>query len=538
MAKELLLPELGDGIEGGTVSSISVQAGDSIESDATLLELETDKAVLPVPAKIQGKIIEIKIAEGDEVKVGDLLATYEEGASSAPVEEKSSPKKEEKKESPAPSSGGGSVVAFDVPDLGDGIEGGTISSVSVEVGATVSEGDTFLELETDKAVLPVPVKLNGVVKKILVTEGQELKVGDSIAMIETHSAPAQKPEAKKESTAEKKSESPAPEKKEAQKSERKAPASLGGGPLQNKIVAAGPATRKFSRELGVDLPQVPGSARGGRVTIEDIKKWVKSRMKSGAGASSGGGMGVNAQSMPDFSQQGEIEKKPLTKLRKLISERMSHNWNRIPHVHQFSDIDVTQLVKWQKEYAPRFKDQGSALSVTQFLIKGLAQGLKEFPNFNSSIDEFNGELILKKYINIGVAVDTPDGLIVPVLKDVDKMSIFDVGSELKGLAKRTRERKVKPSELQGAGMTLSNLGGIGGTHFTPIVNWPEVAILGAGRSEVKAVHVNGEFVPRTMLPVCLAYDHRVIDGADGARFIMRLKEILENPETFLMGLGI
>lgn len=511
-ASESKLPSLGDGVAGGTVAKILVSPGDSVGENDSLLELETDKAVIPVPAGIKGVVKEIRVREGQELKIGETMALIEGAGSVAKVAQ---PTKAAPAEAAKPVSG-----EFKIPNLGDGVEGGTIATFVAKEGASVNTGDTLFELETDKAVVPVPSDFTGTVKKLLVKEGSPVKVGQAILSFEgtVGSSTASK------STA----STPAPSSIPAKPAP--APKAAAGIPpvafvsSSGKLVAAGPATRKLARELGVDLGKVPGSARGGRVTVEDVKRYVKSVMQGGAQAG-----GARAPlTLPDFSVFGITRREPLTKLRKIIASRLSDAWNRIPHVHQFQDVDVTDLVDLQKKHGEAFKEKGSALSVTLFLIKGLAEALKTHPSFNASLDEANNELIYKEYFNIGVAVDTPEGLIVPVLKNVDKMSIFDIGFQLKEIAKKARERKVMPAELMGASITLSNLGGIGGTHFTPIVNPPEVAILGAGRNQTKPVWVKDAFVPRSILPICLAYDHRVIDGADGARFTVFLTQYLEN----------
>ena len=428
-----------------------------------------------------------------------------------------------------------------VPELGDGITSGTV--ISITEGA-VEEGDTLIEIETDKAVLPVPAPFSGKIKKIFVKEGEEIAVGGKIAIIsaEQSSGKTPPPHLEAEEKVEEKSSGQENNLLEAnttkkndtskttiKKSFQPLPQSYG------KEIAAGPGSRKIARELGVDLTQVNGSGRGGRITVEDVKVFIKETM-SGGGIGLGGNQTIANKPLPDFSKFGEVSIENASNLRKTIADHMNHCWSTIPHVHQFQDIDVSEIVSYQKTYGAEFKEQGSAVSVTLFIIKAMAQCLKEFPIFNTSYDYQNNQIHHKKYFNIGIAVDTPSGLIVPVLKDVDEKNIFTIGKSLKEIAVKTRERKVLPKDLQGACITLSNLGGIGGKHFTPVVNSPEVAIIGAGRTSIQPVYLNGEFIPRSILPICLAYDHRVIDGAEGARFIMRLTELLENPQTLLMGL--
>ena len=441
-----------------------------------------------------------------------------------------------------------------LPKLGEGINSGIVAAVITQPGDKISAEDAIIELETDKAVIPISAEVSGAVVKITVSEGNEVKPGDLLAIVETEQSqktddfiqestpsPAESIEINKND--EKKTistDAPPQSVSEAVISNSPTPPisnnsnnsntnSIADVVISPENIPAGPATRKLSRELGVNLTEITGTARGGRITLEDVKIFVKNKISTG-----GTSVGLGLKPLPDLSTYGEMQREKASKLRSIISERMATNWTNIPHVHQFGEIDITEIITLQKKYAGQFKENGSALSVTQFLIKGLAMALKAFPTFNASFDHIQNEIVYKKYFHIGVAVDTPSGLIVPVLRDVDTKSIFEVGKELRELAERTRERRVDPKELQGACITLSNLGGIGGTHFTPIINHPEVAILGAGRSSIKPVYIDGEFVPRTILPLCLAYDHRVIDGADGARFMVFLTDYLEKVEYHLM----
>ncbi len=531
----IVLPDLGEGVSSGIVTSIAVKVGDSINDGDTLLEIETDKAVLPVPASASGTISEILVKDGDKIDVGQALAKLDGAAAAASEPVAEAPATAEVVTEVAAPAATGASENLDVklPDLGEGVSGGIVTAVSVNIGDNVSEGDSLLEIETDKAVLPVPCPAEGKVLSIKVNAGDKISVGDGLAeMSVSGGADTPAPTATPEPAAAPKADAPV----------KATPSVAAASPVvksSGKLVPAGPATRKLARELGIDLTSVNGSKKGGRVAVEDVKAYVKSMNLKGAPAaasSAGGGAPTqNWEPLPDFSKFGTIKKEKVSNLRNIISNRMNMCWNRIPHVFQFNEVDFTKISEIQKNYKADFKERGSSVSPTNFIIKAMAICLSEFPQFNSSFDENSGELILKDYINIGVAVDTPTGLIVPVLKGVDKMTIFDIGKELKELAKKTRDRKVTPNDLAGGSMTLSNLGGIGGTHFTPIVNWPEVAILGVGKGVVKPVYVDGEFVPRTMTTLTLSYDHRVIDGADGARFMVRLSEILEDIERTLLG---
>ncbi len=443
-----------------------------------------------------------------------------------------------------------------LPEIGDGISSGVVINIQKKANDSIAEGEIILEVETDKAAFPVNAPFDGELKKILVKEGEEIAVGGVLAEVElaggtspvTPAEPMEKTEEK--NAKEEKVDSPqAPFEQLAPSSPSSSPATP--KPVEEKaspkitrvneasfnIVAqahAGPQTRKLARELGVDLNLVTGTERGGRISVQDVKLFVKNTMTSGAATNAP--VGAPAKDLPDFTKFGEVEVKPASNLRKTISEQISYSANIIPHVHQQEEVDLTQIEHFQKEFKKEFKEKGSSLSVTVFIIKALAVAINKFPQFNSSYDAQKNLIHYKKYSHIGVAVDTPNGLIVPVIKNVDKLSLFDIGKALIDLAKQTRDRTVKLEDLKGASITISNLGGIGGTSFTPIINWPEVAILGVGKSSLKPIYHDGNWIPKTIMSIVLAYDHRIIDGADGARFITFLKNILEKPEKFLIGL--
>lgn len=529
---ELKLPHLGEGIDSATVIGIIAKVGAEINVDDPVIEIETDKAVVPVPSTLKGLVEKVVVKDGDSIKPGDTILTLSaEGISKAKeaVEEKKPLGVPQNEAKPVTVGASNSVVEFRLPDLGEGIEGGTVIGIILKTGDSVKKDDPVLELETDKAVIPVPSPCDGTIKEIKVKDGQNVKVGEHLfsvdALTTEYSSPSQ--EFGKPATEEKKSVA-TPVSIPTMSSET-APAMTAS---PSKDFAAGPATRKLARELGVDLSFVGGSAKGGRISIDDLKAYVKSSLQSG-GHGRLSASSANLPSLPNFANFGPIRKEKISKLRKTVSERMTSYWT-IPHVHQFNEIDVTGIIDLQSKYAKEFKELGSSLSLTQFVIKAMVETIKLFPAFNASFDHTTDELILKDYYNIGVAVDTPSGLIVPVLKGVDKMSVFDIGKNLKDLAAKTRDRRVSVEDLQGAGITLSNLGGIGGTMFTPIINYPETAIIGASKSVIKPVFTDGEFKPRHVMTLCVAYDHRVIDGADGARFIKSLSDYLENIEKSLM----
>jgi pyruvate dehydrogenase E2 component (dihydrolipoamide acetyltransferase) len=548
MPFEFYLPKLGEGITSGTVIALSFKVGDKIKKDEPILEIETDKAAMGLPSPVDGVITKYCVKEGADIKIGDLVAIIETASTekvNKPVEkalEKVAEKTIEKekpvvvaKQESSPAPVVESVSEYRLPPLGEGIKGGNVLTVYVKVGATVKEGDPILELETDKAAMSIPAPMSGQIVTLNVKEGKEIKIGELIGTISGVSkAPISAPKAGSDDKKPKTESVPAPVVSKDAPIIREFTVPI-LDPTK-KIVRAGPATRKFARELGVDLGLVTGTKREGRIDVNDIKLFVKESFSSGGNISSGGSVSKQSlPALPDFSKFGSIKREPLSKIRKIISTRMSSNWNTIPHVFQFQDIDITGITEVGKKFSEEFKEKGSTASPTNFFIKAMVNCLQAFPKFNSSLDEASGELIYKEYFNIGVAVDTPAGLIVPVLRNVDKMSIFEIGKNLREIAAKGRDRKITPDEMTGACLTLSNLGGIGGTYFTPIVNWPEVAIIGIAKAQIKPVYINDVFVPRSIVTICLSYDHRVIDGADAARFVVKFKDLIENYEKTLMG---
>jgi pyruvate dehydrogenase E2 component (dihydrolipoamide acetyltransferase) len=440
-----------------------------------------------------------------------------------------------------------------LPNLGEGIDHGDVVRVLVHKGDTVRRQQTVIELETDKALIEVPCEVAGTVVEVLIGEGDRIKVGQVILKVEVdesaqavarepaadRQAPAVEAEAKE--TAEAKdgpqsSESPArqPALDQPGRQQLLPPASANFAP-ELVAPAAGPATRRLARELGVDLSRVSGSGRGGRVTRDDVRAFVQQRMQ-------GGGVGPAATAapveLPDFSQWGETEHAPLNAVRRTTAKHLGQTWPLIPLVTQFDSADVGQLEELRRRFKPEAEERGVRLTITVLLLKALVSALRAHPRFNASLDLANEQLVLKHYYHIGVAVDTSRGLLVPVLRDVDRKSVWQLAGELAELAGRAREGKVDLSELRGASFSLSNQGGIGGEHFTPLVNHPEVAILGVGQTRIKPVwdEASAEFKPRLTMPLALSYDHRVADGADAARLITQLKRSLEDPLRLLLGL--
>lgn len=424
-----------------------------------------------------------------------------------------------------------------LPELAEGVEKGDVVNVLVSVGDRVEAETPLLELESEKATVTLPSPVGGKVAKVLVKPGQTVKVGETVVVLEGADEPAAEPapaaEEKPEAPKKGKAKKAAPEAGET-KAPPQPPALIAPpSPDYDEVIPAGPAVRRMARELGVDLRNVRGSGRGGRILLEDLDPYIRGFIAKRGGAPTAAG--VAPVELPDFSKWGPVRTEKIDSLRRKIAEKMTQSWSLVPHVHHNHDVDITDLLALQKRHKERVTQMGGALTLTPFVLKALVIALREFPQFNASFDERNGEIVYKEYYHLGVAVDTEAGLIVPVLRDVDRKPIVQLAVELNDLAERTRERKVGLDELRGGTFTLSNLGGIGGAHFNPIINTPEVAILGVGRAAKRPVWNGSEFVPRDMLPITLGYDHRVIDGADGARFIVRLADVLQNFEATFLG---
>lgn len=436
MASEFKVPELGENVEKGDVVRVMVKAGDTIAVDQPVFELETDKATIEVPSTVAGKVVEMKIKQGDKVKPGQVVLTVEGDAQSSP-----------------------------------GSDGSTVQGSASEVPE--SRGP---EVQESKG-----------------PEVPESKVVNIATARPTPSASA--------------------------------PAELRRGPS----APAAPSVRRFARELGVDIGQVPGSGPGGRIGQEDVKAFVKTTMTSGGPST--GARGYAA--LPDFSKWGSVESKPMSNIRRKTAEHLSNAW-MAPHVTQHDKADLSGFDAFRDAYGPRVEKAGGKLTITAVVIKILAAAMDKFPQFASSVDMANSAIVFKSYRHVGVAVDTPNGLLVPVIRDVNKKSITDIAIDLASLSQKARDKKLSLDEMSGGVMTVTNLGGIGGTSFTPIVNMPEVAILGMSRGGIEPVWDGSQFVPKPMLPLSLSYDHRVIDGADAARFLRFIAEALESPLSMVL----
>jgi pyruvate dehydrogenase E2 component (dihydrolipoamide acetyltransferase) len=424
-----------------------------------------------------------------------------------------------------------------VPDIGD-FDGVEVIEIMVAAGDQIAVEDPIVSLESDKAAMEIPSPFAGTIKEVKINIGDKVSEGSLLVTLEATednvAAATEKTPAKEEKAA-----APAPTPAAAPAAKAPAPAAPRPSPTASlsineegfKKAHASPSVRKFARELGADLSQMTGTGEKNRILKEDVTAWVKQALAQG---SRGAGLGVEPMPEIDFSQFGEVETQALTRINKLTGKFLHRNWVTVPHVTQFDEADITELENFRKQLNEENKKEGTRVTVLAFLMKALVSALKEFPRFNSSLDYTGENLVLKKYVNIGVAMDTPDGLVVPVIRDCDRKSLIELAQELTDTSVRARNKKLSPSDMQGGCISISSLGGIGGTAFTPIVNAPEVAILGVSRSSMQPVYKDGEFVPRLMLPLSLSYDHRVIDGADGARFTSYLSTVLSDTRRLLL----
>lgn len=513
------VPDTGSA-DGVTVIEIAVSVGDSVAEGDTLIVLESDKASMEIPAPASGVVTALKVSEGQQVVQGDPICEMTGGnatATSTPVPQASS--EPAAAESLASQSSGG-IEKVVVPDTGNA-DGVTVIEVSIGVGDTVSEGDTLIVLESDKASMEIPSPVSGKVLALSVKEGDSVAQGDAIADIEATAgsqpqattASTQQPTATPAST-----KAPAPQPPVVEE------ASV---PSVGSSVHAGPAVRALARELGVNLSSVPSTGPRGRITKDDLHDFVKAKLQEAeSGQTMNGGSGIPPIPPVDFAAFGPVERIPMTKIHKLTADNMTRCWLNVPAVTQFDEADITDLETFRKSMKAEAEKRGVKLTPLPFLIKASAYALAELPQVNASIDPSTDEIVRKGYIHIGIAVDTPDGLMVPVIRDADQKGIWDIAAEASELADKAKNKKLKPAEMQGATFTISSLGSIGGTAFTPIVPSPQAAILGISKASMQPVWDGSAFQPRLMLPLCLSYDHRVINGGDGARFTTILSKVL------------
>ena len=528
---EVNVPDIGS--DEVNVTEIMVKVGDSVEVDQSIINVEGDKASMEVPAPIAGVVKEILINVGDKVSTGKLIMKFET-ASAAPVADVAPA------QTAAPVAATTSAIKdVNVPDIGG--DEVNVTEIMVAVGDTVSEDQSLITVEGDKASMEVPAPFGGVVKEILVKSGDKVSTGSLIMRFEVAgAAPAVAVSAPAPQVA-----SPAPATQPTQSG------NVSGLSQEQVVASAGyahatPVIRRLAREFGVNLDKVKGTGRKGRIVKEDIEAYVKTAVKAyesgataqaaGNGVANGAGLGLLPWPKVDFSKFGEVEEVELSRINKISGANLHRNWVMIPHVTHFDKADITDLEAFRKEQNALAEKQKLGVKITPvvFIMKAVAKALEAYPRFNSSITEDAQRLILKKYINIGVAVDTPNGLVVPVFKNVNKKGIIELSRELMEVSKKAREGKLTASDMQGGCFTISSLGGIGTTHFAPIVNAPEVAILGVSKSSMEPVWNGKEFAPRLILPMSLSFDHRVIDGADGARFISYIGAVLADLRRLIM----
>ena len=578
---EFTLPELGENIHQGDLVRLMIAPGATVSAGQSVMELETDKAVVEVPSSVSGTVQEVRVKEGDKIKVGQVIFTVENGAGAKPAPAPSATVAPPTPAAPAPapqptaappaaqvsapSSERGERRAqpqtageFKLPELGENISQGDLVRLMIAPGSKVSEGQPVMELETDKAVVEVPSSVSGVVKEVKVKEGEKLKVGQVIFTLEggapapaettrTRNAPVEHVSGQHGARlafqaairAEGKTEEQAlpPDQPQPSAPVFSMPVQLGkvAGTEHRQPIPAAPHVRRFAREVGIDIYDVKGTGPGGRISEDDVKTHAKALLSAAASAAQApprAGHFAQPQ-LPDFAKWGKVERVSMRGVRRKTAEHLAEAWNTIPHVTQFDRADITELEQLRARFAPKAEEAGGKMTVTAIALKVCSAALKVFPQFNASIDIEKEEIVYKQYIHIGVAADTDRGLLVPVIRDVDKKNIVELAVELSQLSKKARDKKITPEEMQGGTFTITNLGGIGGVGFTPIVNYPEVAILGLSRSRMEPEWIEskdgGKFEPRLILPLSLSYDHRLIDGADAARFLRWIAEAFEQP---------
>ncbi|MDO4776836.1 MAG: dihydrolipoyllysine-residue acetyltransferase [Cardiobacteriaceae bacterium] len=533
MSKEIRVPDIGD-FDAVDVIEVLIKPGDSVTADQSVIVLESDKASMEVPAESGGTVEQVLVKVGDKVKQGDVIAVVAEGAAAAAL----APAQEKAPEAAAPVATPMASASAEqdivVPDIGD-FEAVDVIEVNVKVGDSVTAEQGIITLESDKASMEVPAEVAGTIVSLNVKVGDKVGKGAVIGRIASAGAA---PSAAAPAAV----QAEAPAKPAPAPAAQPAPAAPAPAATSGKIdeaafakAHASPSVRRFARELGADLGKIKGTGRGGRIVEQDVKDFVKGVLTSGATAAGVvGGSGIPPIPAVDFSKFGEIEEQKLSRINVLTGEAMTRCWLNIPHVTQHDLADITELEAFRVSLKAEAEKRGMRVTMLAFLMKALVAGLKEFPRFNSSLSPDNKSLILKKYYNIGIAVDTPNGLVVPVIRNVDKKGIYELSEDLAAISKKARDGKLTPADMSGASMTISSLGGIGGTYFTPIVNAPEVAILGVSRSSMQPVWNGKEFAPRLMLPMSLSYDHRVIDGALGARMTGFLGQVLGDMKRTLL----
>ncbi len=531
------VPDLG-GADNVDVIEISVAVGDAVELEQDLIVLETDKASMEIPSPVVGTVVEILVAAGDKVSEGDDIMVVEIAGETAAEPEQKSAESEKAAKAPEPAAqeaapASEQTIELTIPDLGGATDVDVIE-LSVEAGAEVAEEESLLVLETDKASMDVPAPSAGTLVEFRIQVGDKVNEGDVYAVLKTSAAqPVESAAA--EQPAAPVAKQPAPE-PAAPQSAPSAPEAKPEPANRSSDVYAGPSSRRLARQLGVDLTKVSGSGVRGRITKDDIRTYVKKVLKQAESGSISAASGAGIPPIPevDFSQFGDIELQPMSKIKKLTAANMQRNWLNVPHVTQFDEADITDLDAFRQQMKPEAEKQGVKITPLPFLIKAAAQALKLEPSFNVSLHADGEHLVHKHYVHIGIAVDTPAGLMVPVIRDADKKGIWELARESNELVEKARAGKLKPNEMKGACFTISSLGAMGGTGFTPIVNAPEVAIMGVSKAQIKPVWNGKEFEPRNMLPLAVSYDHRAINGADCGRFFTTLVALISDIRRLIL----
>jgi len=568
---EFKLPALGENIEQGDLVRLMIAPGAAVSEGQAVMELETDKAVVEVPSSVSGTVKEILVKEGDKIKVGQVVFTADNNGAATVVTENRRPEptvadvakpqppaSKQPESQPAPqrtrSTDVPAASEFRLQELGENISQGDLVRLMIAPGAKVSEGQPVMELETDKAVVEVPSSVTGIVNEVKVKEGEKIKVGQVIFTLQgagSSQAEMTRPQSQPVEhvsgqhgarlafqaaiRAEGKTEEQAlpPDQPMPRPAAFSMPIQLGkvAGTEHREAVPAAPHTRRLARELGVDIYEVKGTGPGGRISEDDVKAHAKAALTAIASAAQAPPRAGHfiAPKLPDFAKWGKIERVSMRGVRRKTAEHLAESWNTIPHITQHDRADITELEHLRARFAPKAEQAGGKMTVTAIALKVCAAALKVFPQFNATIDMEQEEIIYKQYIHIGVAADTDRGLLVPVIRDVDKKNIVELAVELSQISQKARDKKITVADMEGGTFTITNLGGIGGTAFTPIVNHPEVAILGLSRSRMEPEWIGGKFEPRLILPLSLSYDHRLIDGADAARFLRWVAEAFEQP---------
>jgi pyruvate dehydrogenase E2 component (dihydrolipoamide acetyltransferase) len=546
---EFHLPDLGENISSGDVVTVLVAPGDTITQDQPVLELETDKAVIEVPSPVGGVVTQVHVTAGTKAAVGQLILTLESrDAAAVPGSPPATPA--EPSSAPPPASAAGGVVEFRLPDLGENVASGDVVQVLVKVGDLVSQDQPVIELETDKAVVEVPSPAAGTVTGVHVQPGQKASVGQVIISLSTAvaatpaaAAPVPAPIVPAPVPAAPPAPSAPPATWAAAASNPPPQAPTAPPSAGRPLVAAAPSVRRLAREIGVDINHVAGTGPGGRVSADDVKAHARRPPSASAPAAAAAAtaatvsvtpIAATASPLPDFAQWGPVERQPMSNVRRITAERLTQAWTQVPQVTVFDQADITDLERWRRDNGKRVEAAGGKLTPTAIALRVVAAALRRFPDFNASVDMARAELVYKRYCHVGVAVDTERGLLVPVIRHADQKTLVELAVELSQVAEKARARRLSPDDMQGGCFTISNLGSIGSVGFTPIINPPEVAILGLARATHQAVYRDGQFVPRLMLPVSLTFDHRLIDGAGGARFLHWVVQALENPFFLLL----